>query len=96
MRKLVALFALVLMAGCATAPAPEPIIRTVEVVVPGETQPCVPKSLGTTPAYVDNDDALRNAVDAAERYLLLWAGRSQRIAREQELEIVIDGCPREK
>lgn len=96
MRKLVALFALAFVAGCKTTPAPEPIIETVEVIVPGETQPCVPKSLGATPEYVDNDSALRKAVDAAERYMLLWAGRTQRIAREQELNTVIDGCPREK
>ena len=95
MNKLVALLSLVLLAGCKTV-TPEPIIKTVEVVVPGETQPCVPKTLGGTPEYVDSDSALRRAVDAAERYMLLWAGRSQRIAREQELETVIDGCPREK
>ena len=96
MRKLVILAALVAAACAEKTPPAEPIIKTVEVGVPGPTQPCVPKKLGAAPEYADSDSALRKAVDAAERYMLLWAGRSQRIAREQELNVVIDGCPREK
>jgi hypothetical protein len=95
MTKWIAFLALFL-ASCAHAPTPEPIIKTVEVVVPGPTQPCVPKSLGERPQYADTDEALKQAVDAAVRYSLLWAGRAERIAREHDLETVIDGCPHEK
>lgn len=76
--------------------APEPIIETQEVVVPGEPVACVPKDLGPRPDYPDSDSALAKAADAAVRYALLWAGREQRINREQELETVIDGCPKEE
>lgn len=75
---------------------PEPVVETVEVVVPGEPAPCVPNTLGPRPDYPDSDSALAAAIDAAERYALLWAGRDLRMAREEELETVIDGCPREE
>lgn len=98
MKTLISLFAALLLSACVgTRPDPEPIIRTVEVVVPGPTQPCVPKEHDKqTPDYADNDSALLQAVDAAARYALLWAGREQRIAREKELEAVVDGCPQEE
>lgn len=94
--KLIILLALTAAACAGKTPPPEPIIRTVEVIVPGPTQPCVPKTLAGPPAYADETSALRKAVDAAARYALLWAGREQRIAREKELETVVNGCPREK
>jgi hypothetical protein len=74
---------------------PEPIVQTVEVLVP-TPQPCVPKSVSTTPpSYVDTDDALLNAKDGAERYKLVYSGRLQRIGRLGELELVVKSCPRE-
>ena len=84
------------LAACAgKTPPPEPIIQTVEVQVP-VPQPCVPKTLGGVPTYVDSDAALKNAKDGAERYRLVYAGRLQRIARLGEVEPVIKSCPREK
>lgn len=84
------------VSACATSrtPPPEPIIKTVEVVVPGPPVPCVPKELGPPPAYVDTDDALIAAPDAAARYQLLYAGRLQRIGRLGEVEPVVESCPK--
>lgn len=80
------------LAACATpASAPQPEIRTVTVQVPVR-QPCVPETLAGKPDYPDTDSALKQAVDAAERYLLLAAGRKLRVARENELEITVAGC----
>lgn len=81
---------LLLVAGCA-GKTPPPEVRTVTVNVPTR-QPCVPASLGGAPDYPDTDSALRKAADAAERYLLLFAGRELRKAREVELVTVIQGC----
>lgn len=85
-----------LVGACSTVqtPPPEPIIKTVEVLVPGPAVPCVPKQLGGPPTYVDSDEALLNAKDAAERYQLLYAGRMQRKARLGEVEPVVASCPR--
>jgi hypothetical protein len=58
--------------------------------------PCVPKSLGPEPQYVDTKDKLLSAKDAAERYQLLYGGRLQREARLGELEPIVRSCPREK
>lgn len=90
------LLPVLLVAACAHTPAPpEPQVVTVEVPVP-VAQPCVPRQVSPTPPeYVDTDDALRAARDAAERFQLLWAGRSQRNSRLAELEPVVSACPRE-
>lgn len=85
------LLPLLLLGGCASTKIPPPEIRTVEVMVPTR-QPCVPASLGGAPEYPDTDSALRKAADAAERYLLLFAGRELRKAREVELDTVVQGC----
>lgn len=87
--------ALALAACAGKTPPPEPIVRTVEVQIP-VPQPCVPKTLGAQPIYIDSDKALVGAKDAAERYRLLYAGRKQRDARLGEIEPVIKSCPREK
>lgn len=80
------------LAACATkADAPPERVRTVEVQVPVR-QPCVPGTFGPAPDYPDTDSALRKAADAAERYLLLFAGRKLRVARESELNAVVAGC----
>lgn len=90
-----ALIPLILLAGCATRPtaAPEPIVTTIRVNVP-VTAPCVPASLQPANEYPDTDSALRRASDAAERYLLLVAGRALRVARLNELEPIVAGCPK--
>ena len=86
-----AVLPLALLAGCTTT---QPEIRTVTVNVP-VPQPCVPATLQPAPDYPDTDTALRTARDPAERYLLLGAGRPLRVARLNELETVVAGCPKE-
>lgn len=94
--KALALLLLLPLAACkTTGDVPPPVIQTVEVAVP-VPMPCVPKELGGPPAYVDTDEALRNAPDAAARYKLTYAGRLQRIGRLGELEPVVKSCPKEK
>jgi len=66
-------------------------IRTIRVNVPVAVS-CVPATLGEAPLYPDTVEALRAAEDAAERYLLVFAGRSLREARLNELEPVVAGC----
>lgn len=88
MRSATLLVTLVL-AGCATTPEPRVVTRTVEVPVAAD---CVPANLGSAPTYVDNDEALRSAAGADERYRLVIAGREQRNARLGEVEPVIDAC----
>lgn len=95
MNKLLIVAATAAAAACAgRAPDPEPSIKTVEVVVPGPPVPCVPKELGAPPTYVDSDEALLAAPDAAARYQLIYAGRMQRQARLNEVEPVVAACPR--
>jgi hypothetical protein len=76
-------------AGCATKP--ETIVRTVEVKVPVVAS-CVPKTLASAPAYPDSDAALKAAPGAAERYVLLAAGRLLRTQRLSKVEPIIAGC----
>lgn len=92
------LIPLILLAGCASKPVarPEPIIVPGPPVVVAVDAPCVPKTLKGPPTYVDTKDALVRALDAAERLQLLYAGRAQREARLNEIEPVVEGCPREK
>lgn len=97
--KLLFLAPLLVLAGCATTknmPPPEPILVVKEVVIPGPSVPCVPRSIGDAPSYVDTKEALVNAPEGAVRYQLLIAGRNQRIARLSELEPVVRGCPKVK
>lgn len=84
--------AALMLTGCATTQPTERIV-TVEVPVPVKS-PCVPATLGAAPAYPDTDEALRAAAGPAERYQLLAAGRPLRVARNNELETVVAGCPR--
>lgn len=85
--------ALTVMALAASACAIQPEARVVveKVMVPTPVT-CVPASLAGPPGYVDNDDALRAARDAAARFLLVVAGRDQRRHRLDELEPVIAAC----
>lgn len=95
MKNLVPILGLALLGACATKPAPrpEPIVVPQPVAVAVDA-PCVPDTLGKAPAYVDTKDKLVGAADAAERLQLLYAGRAQREARLNEIEPIIDGCPR--
>lgn len=70
---------------------PEPIVRTVTVIKPVAVA-CVPATLDPAGSYPDTDEALRSAVDAAERYALVAAGRMLRDARLGELEPIIQAC----
>lgn len=94
MKKLTILLALAL-AACSTTKPSTPPVDVVEVSTP-VAAPCVPKTLGGPPTYVDSDEALLKAKDAAERYQLIYAGRLQRMARLLLLEPVVNSCPREK
>lgn len=95
MKKFFVLMPLALLTACQTAKVPEPIIKTVFVSVPGKALPCVPKELGPAPVYVDTNEKLKSAADAAERYQLIFAGRMQREARLGEIEPVISSCPKD-
>lgn len=94
--KRLALLLVLTLAACATTPppVPEPIIKIQTVYVPGPALACVPKELLGAPTYVDSDQALLSAADAAERFQLLFAGRMQRDARLREIEPVISSCPK--
>lgn len=94
MKYLIPILALSL-AACGGKPEarPEPIIVPQTVVVP-VAGGCVPRTLTPPPEYVDSDQALAAAVDAAVRYQLLWAGREQKTARLNEIEPIIAGCPK--
>lgn len=81
--------AALLLTGCGHQPAP--IIRTVTVIKPVAVA-CVPANLDPAGSYPDTDEALRSAVDAAERYALVAAGRMLRDARLGELEPIIQAC----
>lgn len=72
---------------------PEPITTPLEVAVPVATG-CVPPNLAAPPEYPDTDAAIRGAADAAARYQLVYAGRKVRIARLNEIEPVVAGCPK--
>lgn len=87
---------LIPLAACGARVTPvsaEPIVAPQPVAV-AVTQPCVPEALTPPPIYVDSKEKLLAAQDAAERYQLVLGGRSQRIARLNELEPIIAGCPR--
>ena len=83
--------AILALCGCATAPTPEPIIRTVEVLVP-VARSCVPETLGAAPTYRVTVGTIIGAADGAERLRLGPAGMLERDARLAELEPVIAAC----
>lgn len=81
-----------LLTGCASVAAPEPVVRTVEVRVPVPV-PCIAAQEDLSPPeYPDSDAALLAAQDAAARYRLLYAGRGPRAAFEAELLARLEGC----
>lgn len=83
------------LGGCAHMPAarPEPVLSPIEVDKPVATG-CVPANLAAAPDYPDTDDAIKGAPDAASRYQLLYAGRKVRVARLNEIEPIVAGCPK--
>lgn len=84
------LLALIGLTSCATAsPEPRIVVREVRIPVPVS---CVPDTYPAAPPQPDTDEALRAAPGAAERYLLLAAGRGVRIERQRQSDIVIEGC----
>lgn len=87
--KLLPLIPALLLAGCAATR--EPVVRTVTVTKPVAIA-CVPDALPAAPDYPDTDKALREAVDAAERYRLVAVGRLLRDARLATLEPIILNC----
>lgn len=93
MKYLVFLFLPLAACGQKVIERPEPIIVTKEVKIP-VAGGCVPKEVNEPPEYVDTDDKLKSASDAAVRYQLLWAGRAQRNARLDVIEPIIAKCPR--
>lgn len=80
-----------LLTACGTAPAPEPVVRTVEVTVQVPVS-CVPPGLRVAPSYPDTREALKAQPGAAERYNLMAAGRLLRDQRLAELEPVVAAC----
>lgn len=83
-----------LVAGCSSTPkpAPEPVVRIVEVKVPVAVA-CSP-DIGPEPAYVDTPGAIATAPDIFARTVLLLAGRVQRIARDEVKTAALDECRR--
>lgn len=89
---------LFLLAACGEKPnsaGSQPVIVPVEVGI-AKPAPCVPDDLKAEPDYVDTNAALLAAGGPDERYQLLWAGRSQRVDRLNEIEPIIKACPRGK
>lgn len=98
MRSAIAAGFLLSLAACGAkdikSPSSEPVVVVKEKAV-GVDAPCVPDTLRPAPEYVDTAQALRslgNKID--ERLQLLYAGRAQREARLNELEPIVDSCPR--
>jgi len=81
---------LLALSACAPRPAPEPIVKTVEVQVPVAV-PCRP-DIGPEPVYADSPEALAAAPDVFEAMKLRIVGRGQRIARGAVLIAAIEGC----
>ena len=81
---------LLALGACAPRPAPEPIVRTVEVRVPVPV-PCRP-DVGPEPVYADSPEALAAAPDVFEAMKLRIAGRDQRRGREAVLSAALAGC----
>lgn len=91
MKRLVLLLALG-ATGCASAPPPEPIVKTVIQTVNVPTPVRCRPAFGPDPAYPDADKALTAATDVFDGVRLLMAGRALRMAREGELKAALSGC----
>lgn len=80
------------VAGCATAPPPQPVVKTITVDVPVAV-PCQPQ-LGPEPAYPDTAAAVEATPSGQIEQLvqLLLAGRDLRQAWIAEQAAAIKGC----
>lgn len=96
MRRIAIIAACMAVAACGgRLPPPEPIIRTVEVMVPVDDPACAREAverLGEAPAYPDTTEAIRSAGDLFERIKLILAAREIRIAREAALADALKAC----
>ena len=92
------MIALSMAALCGYAVAtPEPVIRTVEIAMPVDDPECPRRaleSLGSSPDYPDNAEAIQSAASIFERVQLLLAARALRIAREAALTAALEACAR--
>jgi hypothetical protein len=77
--------AAVTLTACGTTP--EPVIRTVEVLVPVPVS-CVPEDFPGAPEYPDPEQAQ----DRAEWLALTLSGDALRRDRLADVEAVIEGC----
>ncbi len=80
-----------LLAGCAPTPPAEPIIRTVEVLVPTPVT-CLPENFSVDPRFQVSRADVAAAADAAERLRLLGAGFLERDIYAAEVAPVLRGC----
>ena len=85
-----AIFAFVAVAACNSTPR-EPIVRTVEVLVPTPVT-CVPASANLEPKFQVSRGDVAAAYDAAERLRLTAAGFLERDAYINEILPVARGC----
>ena len=84
---------MVCLAACGSTPAPEPIIRTIEVRTPVPVS-CIPADFPAAPVYPDTAAELKAAPSAEDRLQLLAAGWFVRDARLAFLEGVVANCRR--
>lgn len=80
-------------AACGSTPAPEPIIRTVEVFKPTPVS-CIGRDFAAAPVYPDTRESLKAAPSAEDRYQLMSAGWFPRDARLAFLEATVENCKR--
>lgn len=90
MRWILSIILSLALAGCATPPVQEPLIRTVEVRVPVPVR-CSPM-LSPEPDYPATDEARAMAADIFEGVKLLLAEIILRKAREAELKDQLAAC----
>lgn len=89
-----------LLAACAKPglPPPEPIIRTVEIMVPIDDPACARAALAeaeeTVPDYPDTDGALANVQGIFQAIQLYKAGRGLRITYTETLLDSLRECAR--
>jgi len=87
--RLLCILLVCLLAGCQTVPAPEPVVKTVQVLVPTLVR-CNPQIPDRT--YPDTDEARKMVPDIYQGTTLLLAGREIRTARIGELEAALAAC----
>jgi hypothetical protein len=81
--------------GCGSTPAPEPVVRTVDVNMAIPTS-CVPPSLAPAPTFGDSRAALLAAPSAEDRFQLMSSNWFPRDVRLRLLESVVAECRQTK